>query len=71
MNGDWRPRETTPVEDAQALILAVGTAAAVGAVTFWLAKTLMGRERIRIEPPELDRPQAPADETGRLGSGSP
>jgi hypothetical protein len=71
MNGDWRPRETTPVEDAQALLLAVGSAAAVGAVIFWLAKTLMGRERIRIEPPELGRPRAPTNETGRLRSGSP
>jgi hypothetical protein len=70
MSSDWRPRDTTPGEDAQALFLAVGTAAAVGAVTFWLTRTLLGRDRIRLDPPVPGRGEAPTGEPPRIGSGA-
>jgi len=49
---DWRPRPTTAEEDARALAIAVAAGTVVGATAFWLARTLLGRDRIRIEPPE-------------------
>lgn len=61
MSVDWRPRDTTPAEDARALLMAVGAGAAVGAVTFWLARTLLGRDAVQIEPPALERRGAGAD----------
>jgi len=49
----WRPRETTPEEDARALAIAVAAGTVVGATAFWLARTLLGRDVVRIAPPEL------------------
>lgn len=51
MTLDWRPRETTSEEDARALAIALAAGTVVGATAFWLARTLLGRDRIRIEPP--------------------
>jgi len=52
MTLDWRPRPTTSEEDARALAVAVAAGTVVGATAFWLVRTLLGRDEIRIEPPE-------------------
>ncbi len=62
MSTDWRPRDTTPEEDARAAVVAVGVGVAVGAVTFWLTRTLLGRDGVSIRPPAGP---------GSVGDGSP
>lgn len=59
MSVTFRPRDTTPAEDAQALGVAVGAALAVGTVTFWVVRTLLGRDAVELEPGHLPA----ADET--------
>ena len=69
MTSEWRPRSTTPEEDAQAVAVAVGAGIAVGAVTFWLVRTFLGRDAIDLEPPPTERALEPPVEPGRIGPG--
>lgn len=62
MTVEWQARPTTPAEDVQAVGVAVGIAVATGVVTFWLVRTLLGRDAIELGPPALP----PASEPRRL-----
>lgn len=66
MTTEWRARRTTKAEDAQAVGVAAGVAFATGAITFWLVRTLLGRDAIELAPPALP----PADEPRRLPGAS-
>lgn len=69
MTLEWRPRETTSEEDARALGIAVAAGAVVGLGAFWLARTLLGRDPIRIEPPDVRSLPPGSNGTSRLERG--
>ncbi len=47
----WIPTPPTARQRAVALAAAMLVASGTGALTFWLARTLLGRERLAVRPP--------------------
>lgn len=52
MTRDWIRNEPSTRDDVLAGLTALGAAAVVGGVTYWLTRLVLAREPVALEPPD-------------------